>query len=80
MVDSKLLVWEFDIEGDKEIIQPAKELEMMVNQTMEEYKIQADSVNMALKKVRFRLTKAKSTQWWLGMKVFNLISIYSRNL
>merc|ERR1711915_25096 len=68
MVDSKLLVWEFDIQGDEEIVQPAKELEIMVNQTMEEYKIQADSVNMALKKVRFRLTKAKSTQWWLGMK------------
>ena len=45
MVDSKKLVWEFDILGDEDVVQSQEEVVLAVNQTMEEYLFQADLVS-----------------------------------
>ena len=45
MVDSKKLVWEFDILGDEDVVQSQEEVLLAVNQTMEEYLFQADLVS-----------------------------------
>jgi hypothetical protein len=90
MMDSKKLVWEFDIEGDEDVVQSADEVVLAINQTMEEYLFKADMVhylqNLILKmkylpqvrksvmKVRTNLAKSKHSQWWLGAKV-NFIQI-----
>ena len=46
MVDSKKLVWEFDILGDEEVAQSPEEVVLALNQTMEEYMFQADQVSV----------------------------------
>ena len=45
MVDSKKLVWEFDILGDEDVVQSQDLVVLAVNQTMEEYLFQADLVS-----------------------------------
>ena len=45
MMDSKKLVWEFDILGDEDVVQSPEEVVLAINQTMEEYLFQADMVH-----------------------------------
>merc|ERR1712062_4330 len=63
LIDSKKLVWEFDILGDED-----KEFVVAANHTMEEYMFQADIVQRSVKKIRMNLVRSKSLQWWFGMK------------
>ena len=44
MLDSKKLVWEFDILGDEDVVQSHEEVVLAINQTMEDYLFKADMV------------------------------------
>ena len=85
MLDSKKLVWDFDILGDEDIVQSSEEVVLAVNQTLEEYMFQAGlvsnltsemiakqvlfQVRKSVMKVRSNVARSKHSQWWLGMKV-----------
>merc|ERR1711892_1020433 len=68
MVDSKKLVWEFDILGDEEVVQSPEEVVLALNQTMEEYMFQADQTPKDTARLESIVSKGKNFQWWLGMK------------
>merc|ERR1719427_801126 len=68
MVDSKKLVWDFDILGDEKVVQPEEAVKLAVNQTLEEYLAQAGIVRKSVVKVRSNVARSKHTQWWLGQK------------
>ena len=42
--DSKKVVWQFDIEGDEDVLQPGEEIDLAVNQTLEKYLMEAAQV------------------------------------
>ena len=42
--------------------------QLSVNQTLEEYSQQAREMRIGIVKVRTRLSKARSSQWWLSSK------------
>ena len=44
MVDSKKVVWEYDIQGDDEVLNPGEEIDLAVNKTLKEYLWEADQV------------------------------------
>ena len=46
MLDSKKVVWQYDIQGDEEVFQPGEEIDLAVNQTLEEYLLEAGQVHM----------------------------------
>ena len=48
MLDTKTLVWEFDILGDEDVVQPADQVVLAINQTMEDYMLKADMVSGVL--------------------------------
>ena len=48
MVDSKKVVWQYNIQGDEEVLNPGEEIDLAVNQTLEEYLREADQVRMQL--------------------------------
>ena len=45
LMDSKKLVWDFDIIGDEDVVQSSEEVILAINQTMEEYTFQANLVS-----------------------------------
>ena len=45
MMDSKKLVWEFDILSDEDVFQSPEEVMLAINQTMQEYMFKADMVH-----------------------------------
>merc|ERR1711892_210766 len=69
MLDSKKLVWEFDILGDEDVVQSHEEVVLAINQTMEDYLFKADMVRKSVMKVRTNLARSKHSQWWLGNKI-----------
>ena len=48
MLDTKTLVWEFDILGDEDVVQSADQVVLDINQTMEDYMLKADMVSSVL--------------------------------
>ena len=48
MLDTKTLVWEFDILGDEDVVQSPDQVVLDINQTMEDYMFKADMVSSAL--------------------------------
>ena len=46
MLDSKKVVWQYDIQGDDEVLQPGEEIDLAVNQTLEEYLLEAGQVHI----------------------------------
>merc|ERR1711915_20777 len=68
MADSKKLVWQFDIEGDEDVVQPHEEVDLAVNQTLQDYLVEAAMVRKSILKVRGNVARSRHTQWWLGNK------------
>jgi len=67
MIDSKRLIWEYDIQGDEE-----RELlkeENVVNATLTEYLEEAKLVRRSVIKVRGNVARSRHAQWWLGNKI-----------
>ena len=50
MLDTKTLVWEFDILGDEDVVQSADQVVLDINQTMDDYMFKADMVSSILYK------------------------------
>jgi len=48
MLDTKTLVWEFDILGDEDVVQSPDQVVLAINQTMEDYMFKADMASSAL--------------------------------
>ena len=42
--DSKKVVWQFDIQGDEDVVQRGEEVDLAVNQTLEEYLLEVTQV------------------------------------
>ena len=45
-VDSKKVVWQFDIQGDEEVVSQVEEVDIAVNKTLEEYLVEAALVRL----------------------------------
>merc|ERR1712179_625006 len=63
IINSKKLVWEFDIQGDED-----EEVVLAANHTLKEYIFQADIVKRSVAKIKMNVVRSKSLQWWFGMK------------
>jgi len=69
VMESKKIMWEIDIIGDEERIDTNKDdIQLAVNQTIEEYEEQAKMMRVGIVKVRTKVSKARSQQWWLSSK------------
>ena len=69
VLESKKIMWELDVTGEEEDLEmDANSPQLSVNQTLEEYSQQARELRIGIVKVRTRLSKARSAQWWLSSK------------
>ena len=69
LMESKKIVWELDILGDEQQLGSSDTTDLMVNQTMEEYAEQARVMRVGIVRIRTKVSKARSQQWWLSSKV-----------
>ena len=68
VLESKKIMWELDVTGEEEELETEASPQLSVNQTLEEYSQQARELRIGIVKVRTRLSKARSSQWWLSSK------------
>ena len=69
LMESKKIVWELDILGDEQVVGTQDNEQLSLNQTLEEYGEQARLLRVGIVRIRTRVSKARSQQWWLGSKV-----------
>lgn len=83
LLESKKVMWELDVTGEEEELETNDSPRLSINQTLEEYTQQARELRIGIVKVlhllvqstlcmyykvRTRLSKARSQQWWLSSK------------
>jgi len=70
LMESKKIMWELDIVGDEQDMETNNEnnIQLAVNQTLEEYTEQARIIRVGIVRIRTKVSKARSQQWWLASK------------
>ena len=69
LMESKKIMWELDIVGDEQDMEMNNEnIQLAVNQTLEEYTEQARVIRVGIVRIRTKVSKARSQQWWLASK------------
>ena len=70
LMESKKIMWELDIVGDEQDMETNNEnnIQLEVNQTLEEYTEQARIIRVGIVRIRTKVSKARSQQWWLASK------------
>ena len=67
LLESKKIMWELDILGEEEEMD-TNNVYLAVNQTLEEYTEQARILRLGVVKIRTKMSKVRSQQWWLSSK------------
>ena len=67
LMESKKIMWELDIVGEEEEID-TENIYLAVNQTLEQYTEQARIMRLGIVKIRTKMSKVRSQQWWLSSK------------
>lgn len=67
MLDSKTVIWEYDVVGEENFVLDTDEVSSS-NETLAEYLAEAEIVRRSVIKVRSLMARGKHTQWWLNQK------------
>ena len=67
LLEPKKIMWELDILGEEEEMD-TNNVYLAVNQTLEEYTEQARILRLGVVKIRTKMSKVRSQQWWLSSK------------